>query len=179
MKNKNKLLKLARESIKSFLEEKKLEIPEEIKREFSEKKASFVTLKINNNLRGCIGTLFPTKELWRDVSENAINAAFKDPRFFPLTKEEFEKIKIEVSILSLPKKIDYKDIKDLKRKIKGKGVILSYSFYSATYLPQVWEEIKDEEQFLSSLCLKAGLPSNFWKTNKLEILTYEVEKISE
>lgn len=177
--DKSVLLKLARETIKSELEGKPLTIDEKIKKEFSEKKACFVTLTIDGKLRGCIGSLIPRQEIWKEVVENAKNAAFHDPRFYSLTKTELEKIKIEISILSLPKEIFYKNLDDLKRKIKGKGVILTYGFYSATYLPQVWEELKDEEEFLSSLCLKAGLPSNFWKKKGLKIQTYSVKKIRE
>jgi len=176
---KKELLKLARETIISELKDKELVIDERIKKEFSEKKACFVTLSKNGVLRGCIGSLIPHQELWKDVIENAKNAAFNDIRFPPLIDEELDEIKIEISILSIPKEIHYKNLEDLKRKIKGKGVIIYYSSYSATYLPQVWEEIKNEEEFLSSLCLKAGLGVNFWKNNELRVKVYEVEKIKE
>jgi hypothetical protein len=173
------LLKLARESIKSKLENKELKISDLIKKKYSEKKACFVTLTTNGNLRGCIGSLEPRQELWKEVAENARNAAFSDPRFNALTKEELEKVKIEISVLSIPKKIEYKDSEDLKKKIKGKGVIIKKGYNSATYLPQVWKELPDEEEFLSSLCRKAGLAEDMWKTGKLEVWNYLVDSVEE
>ena len=173
------LLKLARESIKSRLEKKELKIDEKIKQKYKEKKACFVTLTLNGELRGCIGSLTARQELWKDVVENAINASFLDSRFYPLTKEEFAQIKIEISILTIPKEIKYKNERDLKKKILKKGVILKKNFYSATYLPQVWERLPKEKDFLDSLCLKAGLPPEAWKKEKLNIWIYDVEKIEE
>jgi AmmeMemoRadiSam system protein A len=89
------LLGLARKAILAELENKKLNIDEKIKKKFSEKKACFVTLTISSELRGCIGSLYARQELWKDVAENAKNAAFSDPRFNSLTLDELEKIKIE------------------------------------------------------------------------------------
>jgi len=178
--SKTQLLKLARQAIKSRLENKPINIPENIKQKYSKKQASFVTLTINNELRGCIGSLLPTKPLYQDIIENAENAAFNDPRFPSLTKSELPKIKIELSLLTIPKPINYKDSKNLLEKIKNKGVIIKSGFNQATYLPQVWEQLPSPEQFLSSLCIKSGLPADFWKLNKkLIIQTYEVEKIKE
>mgnify|MGYP001597960380 FL=1 len=152
---------------------------EKIKKKYSEKKACFVTLTISGELRGCIGSLEARQELWKDVVENARNAAFSDPRFNPLTREELKEVKIEISVLSVPEKIEYKNEKDLKNKIKGKGVIIQKNFYSATYLPQVWEQLKNEEEFLSSLCRKARLPGNSWRNKKLDVWTYSVKSIEE
>jgi len=174
-----KLLEIARKSIQFALDGKVFEPDESTKKKFSEKRACFVTLMLNGNLRGCIGSLTPRQELWKDVIENSINAAFNDPRFYKLTKEEFEKIKIEISILSEPREIGYSDLEDLKNKIRGRGVILSYGSHTATYLPQVWEQIKKPEDFLSSLCLKAGLSKDFWKNHNVKIRIYDVEKIKE
>lgn len=176
---KTELITLARESIKSKLEKRNFEPDEKIKKKFNEKRACFVTLNLNGDLRGCVGSLTPSQELWKDVSENAINSAFNDTRFYPLTKKEFEKIKIEISILTPAQKIEYKNIEELKKKISKKGVIIKKSWCSATYLPQVWGQIPDEENFLSSLCQKAGLPSETWKKEKLDVWVYDVEKIKE
>lgn len=175
------LLKLAREAIKTELENKELKVEGDIKKKFSDKRACFVTLSLkkNDELRGCIGSLEARQELWKDVVENARDAAFLDPRFDKLSLDELEKIKIEISVLSVPVKISYKDEEDLKKKIKEKGVILRKGFYSATYLPQVWEQIKDEEEFLGSLCMKAGLSFDIWKKEKIDVWTYEVEKVKE
>jgi len=179
MKNKKELIILAREAIKSKLEKRNLKIDERINKNFNEKRACFVTLTLNGELKGCIGTLTARQELWKDIVENAINAAFFDSRFYPLTKDEFEKIKIEISILTPPKKIEYADEEDLKNKTYKKGVIIKKDHNSATYLPQVWEQLPEKEDFLSSLCLKAGLSSSVWKKEKLDVWVYDVEKVEE
>lgn len=173
------LVGLAREAIRSYLEGKKVRVSESIKKKYSKKGACFVTLTMNGQLRGCIGSLIARQELWKDVIENAINSAFGDPRFLPLSKEEFERIKIEISILSEPKRISYSSIDELFSKTKGKGVVIKKGFFSATYLPSVWEDLPDEERFFSSLCLKAGLKSDEWKKPGLEVFIYEAIKVSE
>ncbi len=173
------LINLAREIIRARLEERNFKASEEIKQKFKEKMACFVTLTLNGRLRGCVGSLTAKQELWKDVAENAVNAAFLDGRFSPLTKQEFNKIKIEISVLTVPTKIEYLDEKDLKKKIFKKGVIMKKGYYSATYLPQVWEQIPKEENFLTSLCLKAGTNGSIWRKEKLDIWVYDVEKIEE
>lgn len=179
MKKYQELLKLAREAIISELEGKELEIDENIKKKYSKKQACFVTLTINRGLRGCIGSLEARQELWKDIIENARNAAFRDPRFPILNENELKKIKIEISVLSIPKKITYKTEDELKKKIMKKGVVLKKGWNSATYLPQVWAELGEFEEFISSLCVKAGLSSDSWKNLDLEVLVYDVEKIEE
>jgi len=173
------LLKLARKTLEVHFDKKELEVSKNIKKKFSEKKACFVTLIENGELRGCVGSLYARQALWKDVIENSINAAFNDSRFPELTSEELKKIKIEVSILSIPRKINFASFEELKKKITGKGVILKQGFSSATYLPQVWEEISDKEQFLSSLCMKAGLGRNEWKEKGLKVWVYDVKKVEE
>lgn len=172
------LLKLARETLEVHFDKKELSVSSEIKKKYSKKQACFVTLTLDDELRGCIGSIYSRQELWRDVVENTLNAAFNDYRFPSLDKSELDKIKIEVSVLTVPQKISFKDEEDLKRKIKGKGVILKKGLNSATYLPQVWEDLPDEEEFLSSLCQKAGLKRSAWKEN-VEVFVYEVEKVKE
>jgi len=173
------LLGLARESIASLLENKEPQVSKAIKKKYSKKQACFVTLTLAGELRGCIGSLEPRQELWKDVLSNAQNAAFSDPRFEPLSEKEFGKIKIEVSVLSIPKKIEYASEEELKKKIKGKGVIIQKGFCSATYLPQVWLDIENSEDFISSLCQKAGLSRHAWKNLDLKVLVYDVEKVKE
>ena len=172
------LLKLARKTIESELEEKKFEADSKIKQEFGKKQACFVTLTISGELRGCIGSLLPRQELWKDVQENAINAAFSDYRFSPLEKSELNKIKIEISVLSVPKPIKYKDEKDLLKKLNNNlGVILKNNGRTSTFLPQVWEQLPDKISFLEHLSQKAGLNKDAWKKANFEI--YEVEKEEE
>jgi AmmeMemoRadiSam system protein A len=122
----------------------------------------------------------PVKELYKDVIENAINAAFYDPRFAKLTKKEFKTIKIEISVLGIPTKLNYSSEKELLDKLnKNKpGIIIKKGYHQATFLPQVWEELATAELFLSELCLKAGLNSKEWKDN-IDIEIYDVEKFKE
>ncbi|MFA5857387.1 MAG: AmmeMemoRadiSam system protein A [Candidatus Pacearchaeota archaeon] len=172
------LLKLARENIKSKLEGNKLVVEDNIKKKFRDNGACFVTLTINNELRGCIGSLESFQALYQDVIDNSIHAAFEDPRFLPLNKKEFDKIKIEISILSKPVKLEYKDEIDLLNKINNEmGLILKRGFYSATFLPQVWEDLPDKINFLEHLSRKAGLSKDAWK--KADFMFYNVEKIKE
>lgn len=140
--------------------------------------AVFVTLQINSQLRGCIGSLVATRSLLDDIIYHAKNAAFHDPRFLPLSEDEFSKVDIELSILSKPLKITYKDIEDLKQKIKPNihGVILQKNSKSATFLPQVWEQLTSFDMFFSHLCQKAGLNQTCLE-QKPEIFTYTVRKI--
>lgn len=139
--------------------------------------ASFVTLKLNKTLRGCIGTLQAGRPLIEDIIANAKNAAFKDPRFSKLTRDEFKKIDIEVSILSKPQLISYKDVNDLKIQIRPNidGVILKLDSHQATFLPQVWEELPEFESFFGHLLHKANLPQDSFK-NYPHIYTYQANK---
>lgn len=172
-----KLTKIARKTLEEYFRGKTFIPDEHTKTIYNEKQACFVTLTINGNLRGCIGSLVPQKELWKDVQENAINAAIHDFRFSRLTEEELDKIKIEVSVLSLPKKIHAVNEKDLLMRINsGKGFILKKGTASATFLPQVWEQIPDKIEFLEQLSLKAGLNRNAWKTGEIWSYTVNAEK---
>ncbi len=147
-----------------------------------EKGATFVTITIgkDNTLRGCIGSLEAYRPLYEDIILNARAAALHDPRFVPLSKKEYDDIKIEVSLLSEPKVLIYKDIDELKQKIKPyhDGVILKFGNHQATFLPQVWEQLPDFDMFFAHLCQKAGLKQNCLE-NDPEILTYTVDKYKE
>jgi|WetSurMetagenome_2_1015567.scaffolds.fasta_scaffold316494_2 AmmeMemoRadiSam system protein A len=172
------LLNLARKTIKSSFEHKEPEMSKEIKEKFSKKQACFITITKNGQLRGCIGSLQPTRELYKDVVENSVSAAFHDPRFPPLEKEELNQIRIELSILSVPEKLEFKDEKDLLNKINKKmGIVLKKGSFVSTFLPQVWDELPDKVEFLEHLSRKAGLNKDAWKT--AEIYFYEVKKIKE
>lgn len=174
------LLELARNSISYYLanlREPHMIEPEDT--ELKEKRGVFVTLTIDGNLRGCIGHINAVQPLYLDVIENAINAAFDDPRFDQLAKSELERIKIEISVLSKPVKLDYENPDDLISKLNGQGVIIKRGSRQATYLPQVWEDLRDKKMFLSSLCMKAGLPADSWEKDDLEVQTYTVEKFEE
>ncbi len=178
--NKKFLLNLAQKSIGAYFDNKKLEIKkEEIPQEFQKQGAVFVTLTLNNELRGCIGRLEAIQSLYKDVMENAAAAAFFDPRFAPLSQEEFKRVKIEISILSEPEEFKYTQVGELIKFLNGNkpGLIIQKGMRRATFLPQVWEDLKTPEEFLSHLCLKAGLPENEWQNGDLKINFYKVEKI--
>ena len=130
--------------------------------QLKEQGAVFVTLRKEGALRGCIGSLQAHRPLYRDIISNAQSSALRDSRFVPLRKEELPKIKIEVSLLSKPQKVDYKNQDDLKEKIRANidGVVLEIDNHRATYLPSVWEELPKFDQFFGSLCLKAKLDKN-------------------
>lgn len=179
------LVKLARKTIAGKLGMKTK--PEQDLTAISEDKSlkrrsgTFVTLKIHGRLRGCIGNLDAAETITEGVKRNAINAAFNDFRFSPLTTKEFENVEIEISVLSEPKPFEYKDGNDLVKKLRPNvdGVIIRKGLASATFLPQVWEQLPRPEDFLSHLCTKAGLSSDAWKSSKLEVLTYNVQYFEE
>jgi AmmeMemoRadiSam system protein A len=146
-----------------------------------EQRGCFVTLHKKGRLRGCIGTIEPVSELLVCVEENAENAAFRDPRFPALTKEELSEIDIEISMLTVPKKIQFKNGEDLKRQLTplSHGVILSKGARRATFLPQVWKQLPQKEEFLERLCLKAGIPSDAWKDPETQVKIYRAEVFGE
>ncbi len=170
------ILRTARESIAAALRGEEY-IPKEIPPVLTEYGASFVTLKINNELRGCIGSVYPTKPLILDLVDNAKNSAFNDPRFAPLTEEEFERAEISVSILSAIERINFKDERDLLSKIYPHGVIIADRDKRAVYLPVVWEQLPDREVFLNSLKEKAGLRADYF-SKSLEAYKFDAIYIS-
>ena len=171
------LVELARKTIESSFKKEAFEPDQETKRKYKSVQSSFVTLTINNELRGCIGSLLPRQELYKDVQENAINASFHDSRFPKLKESELKSIKIEVSILSEPKRLYYKNEQDLlNRLFKDMGIILRKGHSSATFLPQVWEQLKDPKEFLEHLSQKAGLDKDAWKTADIYYYMVNVEE---
>lgn len=145
------------------------------------KAGTFVTLTMGGELRGCIGSLEARDSIVEGVKHNALNAAFRDPRFPALTKRELDRVHIEVSVLTDPKPLAYSDADDLLKKLRPgvDGVILRQGFAAATFLPQVWDQLPDKEEFLAHLCMKAGLPHDAWRKGKLEVQTYQVQYFEE
>jgi len=126
--------------------------------------ASFVTLMKHGELRGCIGTLEAHRALGADVDANAVAAAFRDPRFKPLTPAEFDAICVEVSVLSAVERMSYRDEADALAQLRPgiDGVIFQYGYHRSTFLPQVWTDFSDPRIFIGHLKHKAGLPPDFW-----------------
>jgi AmmeMemoRadiSam system protein A len=180
---KQALLKLARQSLEAGVRGSRLPKldPATLTPTLLAEGASFVTLTIHGDLRGCIGALEPYQPLAEDVREHAVAAALEDPRFPQVQENELAKIQIEVSRLTLPKPLEYKDSGDLIGKLRPglDGVILRDGFRRATFLPQVWEKIPDAEVFLANLCQKMGAAPDTWKRKHLEVLVYQVEEFHE
>ncbi len=126
---------------------------------FGQRRGNFVTLETGGRLRGCIGNLVSDEPLYASVPRNALKAAFRDPRFPPLGADELETLSISVSVLSAPVRLHYRDADDLLGRIvpHRDGVILQQGTARATFLPQVWEQLSEPEDFLNALCRKAGL----------------------
>jgi AmmeMemoRadiSam system protein A len=143
------------------------------------KAASFVTLKSAGALRGCIGSLHAVRPLVEDVNENAYSAAFRDPRFPPLSDRELGGVEISISILSSPEAITFRSEQDLIEQLRAgiDGLILEEGRFRGTFLPAVWEALPDPQVFLRQLKLKAGLHPDYWSTS-LRVYRYRAEEIS-
>ncbi len=149
---------------------------------FSIKHGVFVTLHKREALRGCIGSLEAVEPLRDAVRRHAINAAFHDHRFEPVSPAEVPALHIEVSILSTPQKLDYTDARELPSLLTPQedGVIIrSSGGLGATFLPQVWKQLPQAELFLGHLCRKAGLDEHAWLHDRLEVATYRVQYFEE
>lgn len=143
--------------------------------------ATFVTLKIDGRLRGCIGNLEATGPLLQSLTTNARQAAFHDHRFAPVGPEEFKRLTIDISILTRPQRLEYSGGDDLLKQLRPgiDGVILKRGRARATFLPQVWEQLPRPQQFLEHLCLKAGLHRSAWQEPDVEIFLYQVQSFEE
>lgn len=142
--------------------------------------ATFVTLTQDGHLRGCIGSLEASRPLDADVRANARAAAFGDPRFAPLRPSELERTRVEVSLLAPAERIDFTDQADAIAKLRPDvdGVILEWDGRRGTFLPQVWENLREPHLFLNLLKQKAGLPTDFWAPD-VRLYRYEVRKWKE
>ncbi|MBK7565690.1 MAG: AmmeMemoRadiSam system protein A [Propionivibrio sp.] len=142
--------------------------------------ATFVTLTQEGQLRGCIGSLEAHRPLAADVAENAVAAAFRDPRFPPLSEDELARTRVEVSLLEPSEALTFADEDDALARLRPgvDGLILKHGSRRATFLPQVWESLPDRRRFLEQLKLKAGLPADFWD-GQITLARYGVQKWKE
>ena len=140
-------------------------------------RATFITLKINDQLRGCIGTLIAHAPLVIDIADNAYSAAFKDPRFQPVSKTEFDSLQYHISILTEPEPMKVKDEQDLLSQLRPgiDGIVLHEGTRRSTFLPSVWEALPDPAEFIRNLKLKAGLSGDHW-SNTIHFERYTVEE---
>lgn len=171
------ILNITRESIIHAINQEEFK-PMHVPAPMYEYGASFVTIKLNGQLRGCVGSIYPTKPLITDLIDNTKNAGFQDSRFIPLTIDELENIEISVSILSSIERIGFKDERDLLSKIYPYGIIISEGEKRAAYLPVVWEQLPDKEVFFNSLKEKAGLPPNYF-SKTMEVYKFSATEINE
>jgi len=172
------LLALARESIRYGLENG-VALPAPA--DFSEQPAAcFVTLHLHGDLRGCIGQLEATEPLATAVVHNAFNAAFRDPRFAPLSSLEFPAIHIDIAVLGPLLPIVAADEKNLLAVLQQKrsGVVLKYRDRRATFLPAVWRQLPEPVDFLAALKRKAGLQLGFW-SDEFQFFSYDVQEFAE
>jgi len=177
------LIDIAKAAILEELTGKKIIDREQLLQQYPElgrDGAVFVTLNENHQLRGCIGSIIAHQPLIDDLIHNAKSAAFSDPRFRPLSKDEFDKLDIEISILTPPKRVEYRDVDELRKIIRVgvDGVIIRKGNHQATYLPSVWEQIPDFDLFFYHLCQKAGIDGNCLSMHP-EVYVYQAKKIKE
>lgn len=176
------LLQMARGSIAYGLKTGKPGLPkiEPMVPAFEAERATFVTLKKQGQLRGCIGSLQAHRPLYQDIAANAFAAAFRDPRFPPLQADEFKAIHIELSLLTAPEPLPVASEADLLAKlVPGRdGLILQDGGKRATFLPAVWETLPDPRDFLTHLKAKAGMAPDHW-SDSMQVQIYRAEKISE
>lgn len=176
------LLDLARDSIRHGLAYGK-PVPVELGNlpvELAVKRATFVTLERVGALRGCIGCLEALRSLAADIAANAYAAAFRDPRFAPVTANEIDELEIHISLLTRAEPIAFSSEADvIAQLIPGvDGLILEERLKRGTFLPSVWDTLADPKDFLRQLKLKAGLPARYW-SETLKIYRYRTEIIGE
>ena len=173
------LQKIAFDSIKSgLLHGKALTVDlEKMDEALTTKRATFVTLQKNGELRGCIGMLEPIRPLAEDVAHNAFAAAFSDPRFPPLAEYELDQLDLHISILGTPEAMVFDSEQDLTDQLRPgvDGLIMTEGHRRGTFLPSVWESLTQPQAFVSHLKLKSGLPENYW-SDDIQIQRYSVEE---
>ncbi len=174
--DKHTLKNIARQSIQhGLLYNQPLAVnPEEFAEILQADAASFVTLNLDHQLRGCIGTLQAYQPLVTDVAQHAYDAAFKDPRFAPVSESEAPLLDIHISILTQAEPMSFTDEADLLKQLKPgvDGLILEDDYHKGTFLPSVWEQLPEPENFLKNLKRKAGLSEHHWSP-ELKISRYQ------
>jgi len=142
--------------------------------------ACFITLKQGERLRGCIGSLKAHRPLLDDIKANALGAAFRDPRFKPLAADELDHTTVEVSLLSPLEPISFHSEREALAQLRPgiDGIVFEYGHHHSTFLPQVWEDLSDPQEFMVHLKQKAGLPPDFWDP-EVKLARYTVSKWKE
>ena len=177
------LLQIVKSTILSKFDDKYMLNKENLLNEYPFLKkdgATFVTLKKDGELRGCIGSIIAHGMLLDDIINNAVSAGFSDPRFNALREDELVQLTLEVSVLSEPTILEYKNFDDLCEKIQPNvdGLILKHGIYQGTFLPQVWKQLPTPKLFLEHLSIKAGSFLSIYEEHPT-IYRYRVDAIEE
>ncbi len=171
-KEKNILLTIARKAIETYIQTGETYIEPREEMALNVRSGCFVTIKQDGRLRGCIGNFQSEFPLFREVTEMAVASATKDPRFYPLKAEDLGAITLEISVLSPLHKIDSID----EIKVGTHGIYLEKGYYRGVLLPQVAREHAwDRETFLKQTCLKAGLPTDSWRSDDAAIYVFSAQ----
>ena len=176
MEEKRQLMEIAKSTVEAVVSGKRVPEYEPVSESLAEKRGAFVTLKINGQLRGCIGYIVAMRPLYKTVQEVAESAALRDPRFKPVNIEELPLLEYEISALSPIRVID-----DIEEIVVGKhGIIIKKGYNQGLLLPQVATEYGwDRNTFLEHTCRKAGLPLDAWKDSRTEISIFSAEVFDE
>jgi len=175
---KRTLLVLARSAVETWVRSQRLvdPAPDLVQRfpKLEQPRACFVTLRMDGDLRGCIGSLEPRRALWDDVRQNAVSAAVRDTRFRPVGQDELSSLSYSISVLDLPRPLRGVSAEQLPSYLAEHrpGVIIEYRGRRSTFLPSVWEDLSDPEEFLSRLCMKQGSLAGCWRDPDVQISTY-------
>lgn len=147
----------------------------------TQKRACFVTLTRQGELRGCVGQVLAREPLCQAIAAATRSAAFSDPRFAPVTAPEVPELRIEISVLGEPRPVSFTSPEDLLDQLRPQehGVVLRFGSKTVTFLPQVWEHVPDKADFLNRLAEKAGYPPRAWREKGAEVLVYRVEAFEE
>ena len=178
------LLELARRAVAAAAEGKQAAEPDAkgLPEKFSQPRACFVTLTKDRQLRGCVGSIFPHEPLYQAVLQAGRSAAIEDRRFKPVEPAELKNIEIEVSVLTLPERLKTRSPDDLLAKLRPgiDGVVLRVDRHQGLFLPQVWKQLPDKEQFLNHLAEdKADVAPSAWRRADARILVFQVEAFEE
>lgn len=175
-KEKKILLEIAHKAVEANVREEDITPEPREEKALNMRSGCFVTIKLDNELRGCIGNFQSDRPLFKEVAEMAAASACKDPRFYPLQLDEVKNISIDISVLSALEKID--DIETIE--IGTHGIYLEKGYYRGVLLPQVATEHNwDRETFLKQTCIKAGLPTDSWEAEETDIYTFSAEVFSD
>jgi AmmeMemoRadiSam system protein B/AmmeMemoRadiSam system protein A len=182
-KDKKYLATLARQTLDMYVSSGEVPVinADSLDKSLTRTQGCFVTLNENGNLRGCIGHIIPQVPLYKCIIENAVNAAVHDMRFTPVKPEELKDIEVEVSVLSIPSQLNFNSSDELLNGLRPNvdGVVLDYNGRQSTFLPQVWEQVPQKENFLAQLCLKQGSIADCWKDSSLKVYTYTADVFHE